>query len=367
MRKKLILLILLMLTIILTLLNMNKGGKFIKDAASIQLITTKGFTKSDTLIKDSFAKDSAQISSVLKKYEYVEASAIKACDKNGTATIVSQETGFNVVAIENSNSFEYYKEKSNGCELIGKISDVKFTENIVEAYANDSIYTSFESNNNFEISGMVKVKDDEVTSIDTLDNRYTNPTAFSNGVLMIQNNKNVVAFDKDDKVIFQQNNSKSSRQILALNVIDNSLFLIIKDDNKVSIEGYNIEDKDSFISAKPAITYEITKYIGNVGSEITTKKSNSYASFTTNNNTIVVSKDLAKVIVLEKYNTTLGFNGSDIIVKKDENYYVFNLDNNTFEDFGKIKALNFKFSGNSIVFEVLNKDGKSEYIKFNKG
>lgn len=367
MRKKLILLLLLMLTIILTLVNMNKGGKFIKDPSQIQIVTTKSFKESKDIIANNFKKDTKAISGVSSKFQYVDAKEIKSCNKEGSATVISIENGYNIVAIENNNNYEYYKERgSANCELIGKIQDVNFTENVVEAYANDAIYTSFESNSDFEISGMVKVKDDKVTPIDTLDKHYTNPIAFSGGVLMIQNNKNVMAFDSEDKVIWQQNNANNSRQVLAINVVKDSLFLIVKNNNQYNIEGYNIEDQESITKAKPQITYNVSKYIGRVESEITTKRSDSYVSFTTNSNSLLVANDLSKIVVLEKYNTALGFNGYDFITKKDEGYYVFKIDNNTYESFGNIKALNFKFLGNTVIFEVLNNHGKSEYISFSK-
>ncbi|MDL2211481.1 hypothetical protein LJB88_01225, partial [Erysipelotrichaceae bacterium OttesenSCG-928-M19] len=315
-----------------------------------------------------YVKDNNKVlSGIEAKYKFVEKKDIQFCDKEENTALISKEKKFNIVSYQEGNNYYYYKARKNECELIGEIENVNFTENIESTYANDSIYTSFESLSDFEISGMVRVSKDEIHPFDSLSVRYSNPVAFSEGVIMLENHRNVIAFDKNNKKIFTQNNETNGRNVLALNLVDRSLFMIVEINGKYLLEAYDINNQTRIKKINPNLEYDVTNYFKNFDyeiNEITTQHSNYYGSFTFNGKTLVISDDFSKLFVFNNADTALGLDESYIYLKKDELYYVVDLSAKTREHIGNIKALGFKNIGDSLYFTVLDNDGTEVYIQF---
>ena len=367
MRKKLILLLLLMLTIALTLVNMNNNRRIVDDPERIQLFNMDNFEQVDNILKNNFREDTIVLADVTQKYEEVDGSQLRACDIDAIATLITRVNNYNVIVLEDEGKYEYFRQfNNNSCELIGSISDVNFTQNIDEAYANNSIYTSFVSNSDFSISGMVRIKDDTVIPFDTLDARYINPVAFNDGVLMILNKRDIVAFNNEDEIIFRQDNAGTNRQVISFSVVNNHLIAIVDIDDQYFLEAYALDNIENLEEGIPLVSFDITGNLGQVGSEISTIIGDNYTSFTTIDNTIIVSSDLSKVIVLNNFNTALGFSGNYFIGRQNEGYYIFDLDRLRVEVMGNVRVLNFRIIDRSIIYQVLNTDGQILYIKFSR-
>ncbi|MDF9867581.1 hypothetical protein OKW22_001156 [Bacilli bacterium PM5-3] len=367
MRKKLLFLGLLIIIAILILTNERKKIVFVKNESEIKLYTDKDIERVDNLIVDLYEdKTKAPISGIEPKYATVKKENTLYCNKDNTY-VVSQEKGYNVISQEEGNNYSYYKEKYGSCELIGKIENVNFTEKVSATYANNSIYTNFESLSDIEVSGMVRVTKDEIIPFDSLYTRYTNPIAFSNGVIMIKNNRSIVAFDKEDKEIFKQNNDSKDRRVIAINKIGKSFFMVVKVNKKYVLEGYDINNIENIEKSKPNLSYDVTDFFKKLSfetSELTTKQGQYFGGFTLDESTLIVSADFSKVFYLDNADTTLDINNGIAYLKKEELYYVVNLHNRKREHIGNIKALNFKLSGSDIFFTVLDNAGKEQYIKF---
>ena len=367
MRKKLILVILLFFTIILTLVNNSRRNVIVTNPERISIISDADFEENEDLILNRFQEGSQELEDIVLKYEFVDGSQLRACDIDATATLITRVNNYNVIVLEENGRYEYFRQfNNNTCELIGSIEDVNFTENIDEAYANNSIYTSFVSNSDFAISGMVRINNEEVTPFDTLDRHFINPVAFNDGVLMILNKRDIVAFDNNNELLFTQDNSANNRNVVSMSVVRNNIIAIVDIDDRYYIEAYNLDDIESIENAQSLVSLDITDYMGRVGSEVSTIIGDNYTSFTTMDNTIVVSRDLSKVIVLNNFNTALGFSGDTFIARRNEGYYWFDLNSQTSAALGNVKVLNFRIVDRSIIFEILAIDGTRDYIKFTR-
>ena len=367
MRKKLVFLVILMIVAIFFVLNESKKQIFVDNAKDVSLYTDKDITRVETIIADASSEQTeVKIKGVISKFAVVEKKDTQYCEKEDT-TLISRQNGYNVISNESGHNFYYFKEVNGNCEPIGQIENVNFTEKIVSTYANNSIYTNFESLNDLEVSGMVRVKKDEIIPFDSPYIRHSNPTAFANGVLMIENNSNVIAFDKDDKELFRQNNEMKSRNVLAINTVDKSLFMVVEYKKKYYLEAYELANETSIKTTKPKVAYNITDFFKNIkdqSAEITTKKSKSYASFTLDGSTIIVSDDFSKLFLLSNADTALDLVGSIAVLKKDELYYVVDLSKKEREHLGNLKALNFKMNGSNIFFTIIASNNKELHIRF---
>lgn len=367
MRKKLILIIILLIFIIIFVSMENNKVVFVKNIKEIKTYSDGDIKKSSEVIDNlSNNKQDNQLG-ILNKYLIVGKEETQYCQKKDDTYLISNEKGFDVISYQNNSDFEYYKSTNSGCELFAKVKDVNFTTSTSETYANDSIYTNFDSLNNFELSGLVRITKDKEIPYDTIYKRYSNAIAFDKGVLLIENNQDLVAFDKDDKELFRQRNTNNTRNIYAINRVSRSLILIVEKDGQIYLEGYEMANVDSIKKAKPKIIYNITKYYQNTklsSTDFTTKKSNYYATFTSNDFTLIVEHNFAKIYALNNADTVLEMSGSTLTMKDDEMYYVVDLSKNIKEDLGRIQALAFRGIGKELYFTVLDKDSKEVTIRF---
>lgn len=339
---------------------------FVKDIKETKVFVDKDIKKVSNIIHDPVEKIKKDdvISTLVPKYEKVKGKDADLCTKDGDSSIVSSKKNFNVVVVELGNSYEYFKENNGKCSSLGKIENVNFTDNIVETYANDSIYTNFDSLSNFELSGLIRVKKDGAVPYDTVSKRYSNPTAIEKGVLLIENNRSVIAFDKEDKQMYSQNNDSSNRNVLSINLVNNSLFMIVRINKHIMLEGYEISDEKSISKAKPKLSYDVTKLFNNFDSEIVTKSGPNFGSFTSGGSTLVVKSDFSNVFSLKSADTSLAIVEDMLYLKDEEEYYVIDLANKEFEKIGSAQALNFKAEDKEIYFTILNSKGKEVYIRY---
>ena len=365
MRKKLILLMLLIILALLFILNERKNIVFV-GAENVNVYTDEDITEVDNILLNLFNDGDLEIAGIEKKYQVVSREETQYCDKENTM-LISRERNYKVISNEEGNDYSFYKENNGRCELIGKIENVNFTEKIVSTYANGSIYTNFESLNDFEISGMVRVKKDEVVPFGSFQTRYTNPTAFPDGVLMIENNKNVVAFDNNDKATTKQNNDSNNRNVLAINLVDRSLFMLVKNGNQYTLEGYDVNDEESIKKIDPKLTYDVSEFLKSLditSAEITTRSSSTYGSFTTAGSTIIISADFSDLFLLNNADTTLDITDDIAFLRNSEIFYVLDLQKRESEPLGSIRALSFKVDGSSVFFTALDDKSNEVYIKF---
>ena len=370
MRKKLFFLVFLILIAVIFLNRERAKIIFVKDVNDIQVYTDKDIKPVDTIISNLYDEKNTnnKLAGIVKKYSMVSKNETQFCDKTSNTSLVSNENKYNVISYQQGHTYYYYRETLSGCELIGKIENVNFTGNVMETYANNSVYASFESMDNYEINGMVRISNNEIHPFDNLSIRFSNPVAFSKGVLMIENQQSVVAFDDKNEELFRQNNADTGRRVLAINLVNNSFFMIVQKGNKYSLEAYNINNIADIKNKKPNLTYDISKYFKNYNlnnsSEIIIKHSRYYGSFTTSNLTLIVSANFSKFFVLTNADTALAIDNNMIYLKNDELYYVVDLNKRQRENFGNIKALSFKSYSSNLFFTVFDNTGQETHIKF---
>lgn len=363
MRKKMILIIILLFITIVALFIEMKNEVFVKESKVNIIVDDQIQTSQDLLYNLNVNNYNDNIPGVNNKFIKVEKTDTHLCGLEN-ATLISNEGKSNIIAVDRDNNFEYYKETNGVCDLIGKVENVNFVTNSIDAFANNSIYTSFDSINDFEMSGLIRVTNDEIIPFDTIEKRFSNPRSFSNGVLLIENNRNIRAFDDKNKVIFSQVNENTNRQILAINAIDNSLFVIVQKNNEIFIEGYNLKKTSQLKNKKPSISINITDKIDFMNSDIYVKRNENFASFSSGNSVIIVAKDFSSLFLLNNADTVVGIDLSSAVIKDEELFYILDLNNKLREDIGKIKALSFKANRKDIFFSVLDSKNNEQYIKF---
>lgn len=361
-KKKILIIILLFITVVALFIDMN-NQVFVKES-KVNIILDDQIEISSELIYDlSTQKASSAISNINPKFTNVEKADTFLCAQE-SATLISNEGSSNIVAVDRENTFEYYRETNGVCDLIGKVENVNFVSNTIEAFANNSIYTSFDSINDFEMSGLVRITPTEIIPFDTVNKRFTNPRAFSRGVLLIENNTNIRAFDDKNEIMFSQVNENTNREIIAINAVDNSLFVIVKVNKKIFIEGYSLKKENQIKSANPSISIEISDKIDFDTSNIYVKNNERFASFSSYNSVIIVAKDFSSLFLLNNADTVLGIDLNSAIIKNDELFYILDLENKTKEEIGKIKATSLKVNRKDMFFSILDKNKKEHYIKF---
>lgn len=368
MRTKIILVLILMILAV-TIITVSKSRvAFVNNNDEVNVYTNKDFKKSDNLLKNiQDVKIKDKIKDINGKYLIMPNNKDSQFCKMENTVLVSVENNFNVVMVENKDNIDFYTSKGNNCDLVAKMNingDTKI-DNVV--YANDSIYANLDSNNNLDLNGMMNLKGDKALSLDTVYKRYKNAVSFDEGVLMIENNKNIVALDEKNEPIFTQNNEKTKREILAINVVDNNLFVIEKNDGNVNLEGYNLNNIESIENADAKIVYPISSLVKNLdfkNQRFSIMNSIEYASFTFGNETLIVNKKMSKLFVLDDIDSVVSFVGDVAIVRNMDNYIALNLKNNESEDIGKLRALSLKIIGSTLYFAILDSESKEVYLKY---
>lgn len=369
MRTKIILVLILMILAV-SIISISKSRiVFVKNTADINVYTDKDFKASDNIlisIQDSKIKN--KIKDINEKYLVMPNNKdSQFCNKENTI-LISENNGIGIVMSETTEKIEVFKSSKNKCDLIADVDnsgDLLNIDNIV--YANDSIYAMFDSKGSLELNGMIRLQGDKTTNMDSVYNRYKNAVSFDEGVLMIENNKNIVAFDDENKKIFEQNNEKNNRNIIALNVIDNNLFVIEKNNEEIKLEGYDLNKEENIVKSKPDIVYPLTDYVKNINfnsNRFNITNNNQYASFTFGNNTIVTNKKMSKLYLLNNIDKVVGFISDVAIVRNMDMYSALNFNNFEQEEIGKVRALSLKLIGNTLYFALLNSENNEVYLKY---
>ncbi|MEG0283835.1 MAG: hypothetical protein RR543_04495 [Erysipelotrichales bacterium] len=364
-RNRLIILALLFLLVFFFMSLNSENEVFVKDKSEIENIQQKQIKKSDNIIFEP-EKDGKRIElkALNSKYEVAKKSEINICSKKGYSSIVQADKDFNIVQVENGNTYSYYKEKNQNCSLIGKIKNARFTDNIVQTYANDSIYSSYESIDDFKLSGLVRIIQNNVKPVDASNIRYTNPTAYKDGVILIENHRDIQAYNTHDKIIFEQNNGPKNRSVSAINKVGDAFYVLVKEKKKMYLEAYNIKDTQSIVDIKPKLKVEVKDFVGSFQGEVSTTASNEYGSFSANGHSLIVSSTFAKLFYLDKADTVIGIDENIAYMKYSDKYFAVDLDTKEYESIGAVKIASFQIKEKNAFLRVNDDKGLEQYVKF---
>lgn len=370
MRKRLLLLVLLVLLTILILQMSSTDKVFISDIKNIKVLSDKDIKDSKDILVSNTMKSSDKINNINDKYKNITKDALDYCQSD-KYTLVEKSNGFNLLLeydINNTNTIiKYYRERNDSCELLVETKDAKFTDNVVDVYFDNSVVTSIESNQDFEIMGMTRVSKDGLFSYDNLANKYTNPVVSNKGLIMIENMRNLVVFDNNNKIVIKQDNDNNTRRVLAANVNNRSLILLVKNSKQYFLEAYDLDNKDNIQKIKPLLKYEITKNMQDydvVRDKIRITKNNSFLSFSYSSKSFIVANNFSKLYILEKAGFIMDYVSNNVIINQDELFYIVNLNSDTKENIGKIKIFNYKIVGNNINIGLFNDKDSQEFISY---
>lgn len=367
MRKKLIL-ILIIIALLVVIVNVIKNKNiFIQNKNQIEMLSEKNFKETDSLLKTFSPKEQTKnLPGIIPKYEVLDSKTnLQYCNKKSGTVLISQEEGYDIVSYGDNNDFSYYKVKGKSCELIGSIKDIDFQVPSNEIYANDSIYGVFESLSDYNVHGLIRIDKEGITTLDTIDSRFTNPLNINGDVLTIENYRNIVIFNENNQIIAKQDNTSKNREILAVNKAGDSLLVLVKHDNKYYLEGYDSLELSSIEKGKPLLTYDLgDKFKVNDSTKFVTINDSDFAVFKTQNQTLIAQNDLSKIILLEKNYDIIDLFSKKALAKFDETYYILDFNTMQKEKIGNLKSVALKISKRNLYFVVLDDKNKEIYIKF---
>ncbi|MDR1782509.1 MAG: hypothetical protein LBR40_05905 [Bacilli bacterium] len=366
MRNKLLVILLLLLLSILLIQNDLGNKVFVKNITKIVTVNDKGFKKSDLLILGVNSFKTGDVSGIVKKYSFSDAKNANYCGLTNSSKVYRSGND-DIILVQDGSNISYYKERDSKCNEIFKRNDFELIFDTNTVYANNSIYTSIESNTDFTHTGMSRVSKDDLVTYDNLNDQYTNPIVDGDNVIMIQNLQSVVSFNKNNKMKVLQNNDENVRRVIAINNLGKGLFMIVKTNNTYVIEGYNINDKNSITKIKPIIKYDVSAYFKNYSlenSEINIYKNDSFVVFNNGSSTIFIKPDFSKIITYANSESLVSLIDDKAILVNNGIYFVLDLTNNLREDIGNLRAFSVMSSNNDVYFGIIDNKQKEVYLKF---
>lgn len=370
MRRKLIIL-LVILVLCLGILALDNSRKvFTTNIENTKTYNLTDFKESDGIVMNSMQdhKDATvNLKSLSQKYFKDETNDSLFCGGTKQGYIIDNYDNENIISVSGKDpyTFEYYKEGALGCELVATIHDVEFTGNVVETYVNGSVYSSFNSLTDYNIIGLTRIKGKKVHPYSTASARYTSPVAYKDTVFMIENNDQLVAFDTNDKELFRQKTTKDDRAYYSLEVSKGSLFVLVKENNVLYLEGYDASQQDKIINGEYNLRKNVSKLLTDLDTELQVRKNDKYVSFTTSNDTLIVSSDFSTMYYLKGVNPLIYFSGDRIFYKKGDTYYAANLAKQEYERIGNVLPIDIVAKDDSLRFKVLDQNDK-EYRLYYK-
>lgn len=356
-RKLQVLLFLFSIVLIVMFLD-NKQQTFVKNQNDDSIITFQDITITDSIIlepnervniSDSIIKD------INPKFNLVNKDDTLFCDNTIDGTVLMTTSSTAIINVEGEGgNYSYYREDKGKCNLIGEITKVRVhPDNFNEAYANESIYTFFTSDSDLSINGLVRILGTRVKPFNTNSTRYVNPSSFVAGVFLIENRREIVAFNELDVEMFRQVNDSATRIVHAVNSDDRTIFSLVEDEEKVYLEGYDLNKLDDFKKGVPVVSLDITDYMNLFDSEVSIKKNEKYLTFANENGVLVVSKDFGEVFFFKDARRVVAIEANNLYLRMDNQYIVVNLKTKKQESLGHILADRVIAKYGKVIF-VLN-------------
>lgn len=378
-RRKLMLLITLLVVILILVLINSSGQKVVvikpelsnttvyrdKDIININYLLDE--PDKSSYVNNNFKADKFGITN--DKFALLDPKSNWFCGGTKEATIISEDND-NIVIVTADigvKKYDYYltKYNSNDCSLIATISDVDFTKNIIETYANKSIYSSYTSVIDPDTSGMLRIQQDVVYVMDKADKKYINPIPITDGVLFIENNRDLVAFNANNIETFRQNNEKTGKEIYAINKLNNNVFAIVKKNKKIYVEIYDLLDVNKIVNGEFALEKDITDLFPTNVNEFNINIGTDYASISANNVSLIFNDDFSIIYELKNADDILDITNDLVLLKEDDNLYVYDLKYNTKQNLGSIQLFSTRVYERSIYINLLDANGNQYLVKYN--
>lgn len=367
MRRKLIVL-LVILVLCLGILALDNSRKvFTTTVEKTQTHELSEFKPSDDIIMDSMQNTKGPDPLLLglsKKYFKDETNDSLFCGGTKQGYIIDNYNNETIISASGKDAytFDYFREGVTGCELVATIHNVEFTNNIVETYVNGSIYSSFNSLTDYNIIGLTRIKGKKVVPYSTASARYTSPVGYKDNVFMIENNDQLVAFNGKDKELFRQKIGKNDRVYYSLEVSRNSLFVLVKENNVLYLEGYDASQEDKIINIEYTLRKDVSNLLTGLDTELQVHKNDKYVAFTTSEDTLIVTTDFSNMYHLKDVNPLIYINGDRIFYKKGDIYYAADLAKKEYESIGNVLPIDIVAKNNTLRFNVL--DNNEQEYKF---
>lgn len=372
MRRKLITLLVILILCLGILALDNSRKVFVSNEKSIKMHQLKDFKESDGIVlnsmQDNKTATNTNLQALSPKFFKDETNDSLFCGGTKQGYLIDNYDNEKIVSTTGKDpyTFEYYKEGPLGCDLVATIHDVEFTSNVVETYVKGSVYSSFSSLTDYNIIGLTRIKGKSVHPYSTASARYTSPVGYKDGVFMIENNDQLVAFDNNDKELFRQKIGKNDRTYYSLEVSKNSLFVLVKENNVLYLEGYDASQKDKIINTEYTMRQDVSKLLNNLDTELQVRKNDKYVSFTTSTDTLILTNDFANMYYLPGVNPLIYISGDRIFYKKGDIYYAGNLAKEEYEKIGNVLPIDIVAKDDTLRFKVLDENGEEYrlYYKF---
>lgn len=378
-RRKLMLLITLLIIILILILVSSNTQKVVvieEKGSNTAVYSDQNIIKIDYLLDKPDKKDYVNNNFKADKFgiandQYTLLNPNKGwfCNNTKEGSIIYDD-GDKIVIVTTDiglKKYDYYLTtyKSNSCDLVASISDVDFTKNIIETYANNSIYSSFSSLVDPDVSGMLRIQQQAVYTMDKADKKYINPIPITDGVLFIENDRDLVAFNATNMETFRQNNEKTGKQIFAINKLNNNVFTIVKKDKKIYVEIYDLLDVNKIVKGEFTLQKDITDLFPTDVSEFNINIGTDYASISANNVSLIFNEDFSVVYELKNADDILDITNSLVLVKEDEELYIYSLELNVKQNLGPIHLFSSRIYEKGIYINLLDSNGNQYLIKYN--